>query len=239
MATRNQVDVGLSGQSGSGAFVGNDSPELTNPEIGTILDANGNVVLDLTPQASAVNYLAFTNAPSGSGPSIIAFGSDTNIPITLNSKGTSGFNIRGIQTNGNPPTGYLGEFISSVVASGSAVSLTTATPANITSITLEAGDWNVWGSVALVTAVSTNITQLVAAYNNTSATLPTAIIGSDYNASYNNYAPFVPGTNTFVLPTAQGRLLLASTTTVYLIAQATFTVSTVSAYGMIQARRRS
>jgi hypothetical protein len=53
--------------------------------------------------------------------------------------------IPGTATNDDAAAGKLGEIISSNIVVGSAVSLTTNTPANITSLSLTAGDWDVWG----------------------------------------------------------------------------------------------
>ena len=57
--------------------------------------------------------------------------------------------VVGVTTNSNATTGYVGEYISSQVAVASAVALTTATPANVTSISLTAGDWDVDGVIDL------------------------------------------------------------------------------------------
>ena len=239
MAVINSVGNNLTGQTGTGAFVGSNSPDITSPEINQIYDENGNIILNFSPQTSAVNYLQISNSPAGSGPAIAATGSDVNIPITLNTKGNEGCNIKGVGTNLNAPTGYLGEVVTSAIAAGGALPLTSGVALNITSISLTAGDWNISGSVAYTSAATTNITQLRGGYNDTSMTFPGNIVGLDYNATYNNYAPYVPGATTSVLPLVQGRLLLSTTTTVYLIASGVFTVATLSAFGMIQARRRS
>ena len=56
--------------------------------ITSIVDSNGNTVLDVSAAASAVNYLEIANAASGSNPSFTAAGSDTNIGINLVPKGS-------------------------------------------------------------------------------------------------------------------------------------------------------
>jgi hypothetical protein len=48
----------------------------------------------------------------------------------------------------------------------------------------------------------------------------------------------VPGVVTTGQAVPQTRLSLSATTTIYLVAQATFTVSTAAAWGQIFARRR-
>jgi len=49
----------------------------------SIKDSNGNVVLNFTSAASAVNYLDISNAAALGSPTITAKGTDTNIGITL------------------------------------------------------------------------------------------------------------------------------------------------------------
>lgn len=62
---------------------------MTSPKILTsILDTNGNVVIGLVAEASAVNYAEFTNGATGNPPHIRAKGSDTNIGLHLVGKGS-------------------------------------------------------------------------------------------------------------------------------------------------------
>lgn len=140
--------------------------------------------------------------------------------------------IKGTVTNDNAAAGYIGEIISGTAAAGS-VSLTTATPANITSISLTAGDWDVTGGVTFTTPINTSVTQAIAGISTTAATF-----GADGTYARNTIAAYVPGAVEWldqVAPTV--RLSLAATTTVYLIGQSTFTVSTQTAGGFIRARR--
>lgn len=136
-------------------------------------------------------------------------------------------------TNDNASSGKLGEYISSTVLVGSAVSLTSATPADVTSISLTAGDWDVCGNIAFNEGGTTTTTDTRGAISTVSATLPT-----------------IPGAGTFfvsngtgttgkgpVFPVGCVRELLSATTTIYLVAQSTFATSTNAAYGFIGARR--
>ena len=149
------------------------------------------------------------------------------------------FNAAGTTTNDNAVTGRPGEFITSSVPVGSAVALTTATAANVTSISLTAGDWDVSGLVDHNIAATTSVTQLNASISLTSATLAPQIGGSGLGTdatctlSYSAMAP-AAGIGQAIPPV---RLSLAATTTVYLVAQDNFTLSTISAYGTIRARR--
>lgn len=140
--------------------------------------------------------------------------------------------VYGSVTNDSAAAGQIGEYISSSVLAGSAVALTTATAANVASISLTAGDWDVRGLVAYSNPGSTTTTVLIAAINTTSATLPT--IGAENNYARVDNAATVTASAINVGPM---RISLASTTTVYLVGFAAFAVSTLGAYGFIGARR--
>ena len=116
--------------------------------------------------------------------------------------------------------------------SSTGTALTTATTANATSISLDAGDWDVEGVVTFVPAATTTITQIVSGISTTSATLPANNTGG-FNLlalSFSTGAAQAFGTNTV-------RISLGGPTTVYLVCQATFGVSTMTVNGFIRARR--
>lgn len=140
--------------------------------------------------------------------------------------------ILGTTTNDNAPAGYVGEYVSATVAAGT-VALTTATTANIASISLTPGDWDVSGVVVFTTAATTSVTQAIAGIATTSATL-----GADGTYQRETSAAFVPGAIEWMdMAAPVVRLSLAAATTVYLVGQSTFTVSTQTAGGVIRARR--
>ncbi len=65
------------------------TPTISSPRITTaILDTNGAEVIKLTPQASSVNQLQVTNAPAGGIVSLSATGTDTNVELSVASKGS-------------------------------------------------------------------------------------------------------------------------------------------------------
>lgn len=128
----------------------------------------------------------------------------------------------------------IGEYTEAAVASGSAVALTTATAANITSISLTAGDWDVSGVVGFLPAGTTSITVMGGGSSATSATI--GALGSAFAESQTATVPGAVG-QIRVIPTV--RLNVTATTTIYLVATATFTVSTLGGYGLISARRVS
>lgn len=141
----------------------------------------------------------------------------------------------GTGTNDDAAAGIVGELIESEITQGSAVSLTTGTTANVTSISLTAGDWDVWGSVWFNPAATTTITRYSGAISSSSATLPTAPGSGAYFVK--QQASLAPNVQEG-FPVGMRRISLSGTTTIYLVARATFADSTLSAYGYIGARRR-
>lgn len=72
-----------------------DIVDDTSPQLGGMLDVNGNAIGDGTLEilafsetASAVNEVTIANAATGNGPSISATGDDTNIDLNLAGKGS-------------------------------------------------------------------------------------------------------------------------------------------------------
>lgn len=143
--------------------------------------------------------------------------------------------IPGTPTNGNALAGNVGEYISSTILVGSAVSLTTATSANITSISLTGGDWDVWGTVAFTANAATTATVFQGGINTVTNTLP-AIPGGGAYAQF-GISVGAGGTEP-VFPIGTSRISLPSTTTIYLVAQSTFAINSLAAYGILAARRR-
>ena len=96
-----------------------------------------------------------------------------NLPATggyyLNGQNITAGHLPGTQTNDNALAGQVGEYIVSTIASPG-VSLTNASNANITSISLSPGDWDVTGMVAV--APSATCTAVQAWVNSVSAAPP-------------------------------------------------------------------
>jgi hypothetical protein len=168
------------------------------------------------------------------GTSAISFSAAPNVFITALSQDLQNFALlKGTATNDSANSGFVGEFVSSNVASGSAVSTASGTVANITSISLTAGDWDCSATVSTTPLV--NMTDFRAWISTTSATDPgapnsgayveegTRSTGVTLNASYS----YSVGTI---------RMSLSTTTTVYLSFKHTASGSN-TAYGFISARR--
>lgn len=135
-------------------------------------------------------------------------------------------------TNDSGAAGYIGEYIISTVALGSAVVLISPNSKTVTSISLTAGDWDVDGEVVFVAGSTTTATKFEGGISQSANTLPTPPGGYFQLGLSVAAAGLEPA-----FPTGTIRISLASTTTIYLIANSTFATSTMSAYGFIGARR--
>ena len=235
MSTNNAVNVTLSGQTGTVNFVGSTSPTLVTPTLGVatatslkfsgnngIIDSNGNEMIALSPTSSAVNYFQVTNAATNNPPILGAVGSDSNIVLEFQGKGTSGCAIQGTTAGGNAAAGYVGEYIS---ATNSGSTVTSGVASDITSISLTAGDWDVNGNIF---GVGSGSTTFVSAWTSTtSASAPVAPLFNEIS---------IAGGFAFGINAPYNRLSISSTTTVYLSGTISG-VGTMTAYGKIQARR--
>lgn len=193
----------LSDETGSGLAVFGTSPSLTTPTI-----------------AGASLSGTFSGTPTFSG--------GVTFSNTLTPSQTNG--IVGTTTNNNANAGAVGEYISSTVLVGSAVSLTSPTAANVTSIVLTAGDWDVFGVVQFGPAAGTTVTYIAGSSSTTSA-----VHDSQKGFLLGGIAAGIVGI--LANPIATVRYSVASNTTVYLVAQSSFSGGTNSAYGFIGARR--
>jgi len=147
--------------------------------------------------------------------------------------------IKGTTTNDDASTGDVGEYLSSSVASGSAVTLTNVTTANITSKTLTAGDWDVDFSVGFTNNATLNWIDF--GTSTTSATMPSgsneALPGGDGNYFLERAGSFATSTANCDFSGQSQRISLASSTTIYLVVKASVASGTAKAFGFIGARR--
>lgn len=190
------------------------------------------------------NLVSVTNTGSGNNvlatsPALTtpAIGAATGTSLALTggdlSFATSGRGWVGTATNDSANAANVGEYIESVIVVGSAVALVSATPKTVTSISLTAGDWDVSANIGFNPAASTSATVLVA-----SASLTTNTVDAT-NGRFSALlfpATVTAGTN-WGLPLQPVRFSLSGTTTIFLVASSTFTVSTMGAYGLLRARR--
>lgn len=190
MATNNAVNVGLSGSTGTGNFVGSTSPTLITPVLGT------------------PSSLVLTNA-------------------TGDQLGTT--------AGTDAASGHVGEYFFQSQLVGSAVSISSGVTSNVFLSTnaLPAGDWDVYGTVIFNPDTTTTTTEVIAGLSTASATLPT--LGAENNTTKLDVS--IPAGKPTVLNVGPVRSNSAFINRVYLVAQATFAVSTMSVYGFVSARR--
>jgi len=243
-------------ENGTGALVGATSPALVTPNLGTpsaavlthatglpistgvsglgtgvaaalgdATNSSGGAALYPVAQSTLSGLGAGVSTALGNAANaasgLVALNSSAQIPVTPQ---------LGVTTGSNACAGCIGEVIASDIPVGSAVSVITATPTNITSISLTAGDWDCWGMDASHIAGTTNITILIGNINTTSATFgPTPGSASQVVLS--------GSTIDFQLAAFRTRENITTTTTLYLVGQANFTVSTAAIYGHLECRR--
>lgn len=193
MAAVNSVGNSLTGLTGTGTFVGANTPTLITPILGV----------------ATATSLVFSPTTNG---------------------------IIGTTTNNDAAAGSVGEFASATRAIGSAFALTTGTPLDIVSISLTAGDYDVWGDAHFTGGATTLVQDCIGWISTTSATVPAPSLYNIVNYGVTGVAVFANASLGFSVP--QVRISLSTTTTVYMSVQADFNTSTCSGFGNIYARRR-
>lgn len=139
-----------------------------------------------------------------------------------------GLPIQGTNTNNSAAAGYVGEVIT---AAGANVSLTTATVANIASITLTPGDWDVTALGQFVSlSGGITLTNMILHISDVSGELAGTAYRRIIETSISTTGQFRPPGSTI-------RVSTASNLTLYLVARAVFSTGGVNAQGEIWARR--
>ena len=190
------------------------TPQFDSMGVGTAAPTSGNITA--------------TGTITGATVSGAISGTTISASSTITPSQTSG--IVGTTTNNNANAGSVGEFVSAVLASGSAISLTNVTPANVVSVSLTAGDWDCQGQVSHTMSVGGSF--VVA-----NITTTTASVTNSNNGGYAAYQTNAATVLAYTLNTGRLRLSLASTTTVFLVAESSFGSGTSTAYGFLSCRR--
>ncbi|MCA7984192.1 hypothetical protein [Burkholderia vietnamiensis] len=166
--------------------------------------------------------LVFATNPTLGGAT---FTGDVMFTAAIAPSSTAG--IRGTTTNDSASTGSVGEYVQSSVTG---VVLTSGANANIASISLSAGDWDVDGLILFVPASTTTVSSLA---------LGTSVVSGAFGGlgSLASYGLSFSTGAAQRLMTPRQRISLASSGAVYLVGQAAFGVSTMTADGFIRARR--
>lgn len=234
-------------ETGTGALVFANTPTLVTPLLGTptsgsLANCNGYPLANLT--GAGAGALAFLATPSsanlrtlvtdetGTGALVFAstptlvtpvLGAATATSVDFGTSATDG--IKGVTSGSSAAAGVVGEVISSTV---SAVAIANNTFVNVTSITLTAGEWVVFGGVKSNPAGGTTQTQVATGISQTSVTLPT-IYSSVYGAIAAGVGVGVAAQQEFYRVTGS--------TTVHLVGYVLYAVSTLTIDGKIFARR--
>lgn len=184
--------------------------------------------------SGAVSGTGFNNlfaSPPNIGATAAATGKFTTLQATSAITPSSTAGIVGTITNDSANAGSVGEYVTAATAS---TSVTSSVTANAASISLTAGDWEVEGLVQTIPAGTTVVTGRTVGISTTSATVGTAATGVS-NAFISWYSAPAGFVETIAAP--RTRIKLASTTTVYLIANIGFNTSTCAVAGFIRATR--
>lgn len=200
-------------------------------------------ILSSSGIAMGSTKLTGLSAGSASGDSLRyeqLFGGDVTLAGNLIFNPTTK-GIKGTTTNDDPDSGDVGEYSIQSRVVASALTLTTATPTNLTtsSMTLGAGDYDIYFSVAFsgTGAVSTTIET---ALSQTSATFPATSTLSVPSATGEYWLQDTVslGNNAESITTPSIRAKLSGSTTFFLVVRAAFSLGSVSAWGAMWYRRR-
>jgi hypothetical protein len=125
----------------------------------------------------------------------------------------------------------VGDFATATLALGSAITLTTGTAANITSLSLPANsDWDVWGVAVITSASAVTLGRCISVIATTSA-------GTGTNDQENVSFPSSTDGSLATFPVPATRFLVTTATTVFLNVSIGFSGGAANAWGTIYARR--
>lgn len=129
--------------------------------------------------------------------------------------------------------GVVGEPLSSSIPVGSAVSLVSATTKDITTLPLTAGQWSCHGSFVTNPAAGTTTSAISAGISLVANTPPALHAGGGFSA-----LPYSAPANAIVaIPFGPQLFIINAGTTLHLVANVTFAVSTMSGYGFLECVR--
>lgn len=202
------------------------------------LDAADNVTGDFFTRVSNSGTVAqdqiisIPDSGAATGDFLLSTAAATQSMDAVSFSTTAG--IVGTTTNDDADAGSVGEFVETIILSGTPALLSTTVAIDVGSMSLEAGDWDVYGNVSFLGAGAITVVLQQAWTSTTSSTLPSDQSG--YNS--NNYAGgSVLTADDSGLSVPFTRLSLSGTTTVYLSARAIFSGGTYGTCGVISARR--
>jgi hypothetical protein len=200
----------ISDETGTGALVFGTAPTISN------LNATG------TPTAPTATAGTNTTQLATTAFVLANSGGCTSCTITTP-------NIVGVTNGSNAAAGSVGEFPTPTNLTN--VSLTAGVAANVSSVSLTAGDWDVQCNVSYMPAATTVMASAWASVNTVSATL-----NVNPGFSVSNQVTHAANVGEFIASPVV-RQSLSSTTTVFCVALSSFSTSTETATGFMRARR--
>jgi hypothetical protein len=234
------------------------SPTFTGTVAGLQNNTNGTTTLfvandDNTSDATIARFTIETGGASAGDPVIRFYNNVTNWSTGLDNSdsdswkvsnnialGTSdaiiaktgggGVSILGTNTNDSASAGFVGEYVTSAVTSNTNFPTSTQY-GDLTSITLTAGDWDIWvfGSPQENGGTTTNVE---VGFSSTSGNSSTGLTRGNTSCIY------AIGTPNFPPVFIQGRVSISGSTTYYFKYFATYTSTAPVMRGTISARRR-
>ncbi len=226
----------LTDETGTGSAVFATSPTLVTPILGTPTSGSltncsgyavGNIaglgafIATFLSTPSSANLINAITDETGSGS--LVFGTSPAITAPV---------ITGFTNGSSAAAGIQGEVLSSILTSAS---LTSGVTANVTSLALTAGDWQIWGVVYTNPAAGTTTSTFTAQINPATATI--APSNSLDTAGYFALPYAVAATTRVGGALAPAVVRVSGTTTYYLNVNVGFAVSTMTATCVLLARR--
>lgn len=230
-ATGGLVSVGLSDKgtgtiNASGIFGPTLNAGTPGSTPGAVKIAGSNATSNITLAANASGASYTMTLPPSAGSAGQLLGTD-GAAVT---NWVNGGQVLGDASGAAASSGRVGEVVFSEVLTASAISAASGSPVAIASLSLSAGDWNVWGAVG-ETVTASFVGQVIfagvqptASFGALSFSRPRTRLGIDHSGALEVFAPIA-------------RYLVSTTTPVFLVGQEQFTAGAVSLFGFIAARR--
>jgi len=225
--------TGLTGPQGSVGSAGPQGPQGIPGPTAVSADANNQATLGsdsrifvpLTPAGSNAN-------PTMNGTAAPGTGTTWARNDHVHPSDTSRMPLRGTVAADNAVAGNVGEFVSTSQAT--AQSITTNVVLNLATLSLQPGDYDVWGVVIFTPSAAPS--NLAAAVGLASATLPTTAQLCAGNGAMTQMRLSYTSAQVQTFQTGMARVNVSTTTSVFLLAQGTFT-GTCTGQGFICSRR--
>lgn len=195
-----------------------------------------------TPIIAAISNTGTLALPTSNDTLVGRATTDTLTNKTLTAPAINQPVIGGLTDGSSAGAGIVNQVISSSVLFASRASISSNTETNVTSISVTAGRWMLFGNVGYLPAGSTSVTQFSEGISLTTAAMPASSTlgvpsGAGEFSIVKNMAAAVPA-STYIMDSLSGiTISVNATTTFYLVARTIFTISTMEAWGGIRAVR--